>query len=123
MADVGGIADVVSIGLTFDDAAAASLPDNAQIVSGTFKPTVGAAGAFNGGAPAPAGPYGTTLVGVQRNGAERDMEPVRLRRLDSDSGSISGGWSLDILATPTITSFAPTSGRGRHRRRHHRERA
>ncbi len=31
-------------------------------------------------APAPAGPYGTTLVGVQRNGSERGVEPVRVRR-------------------------------------------
>ena len=111
MADVGSGFDVTSIGLTFDDAAVASLPGSAQIVAGTFKPTVDAGGAFGGPAPAPVGPYGTTLSvfnGTAPSGTWNlfvydDVSIV-------DGGSISGGWSLDILATPTITSFAPARG-------------
>jgi subtilisin-like proprotein convertase family protein len=111
MADVGGGLDVVSIGLTFDDAASASLPDVAQIVAGTFKPTVGVGGAFNGAAPAPAGPYGTTLSGFNATAPNGTWSLFVWDDAGGDSGSISGGWSLDILATPTITSFAPTGGR------------
>jgi hypothetical protein len=39
MSDAGTNLDLVNVTLTFDDAAASFLPDNAQIVTGTFKPT------------------------------------------------------------------------------------
>lgn len=110
-ADAGGGADVASIGLTFDDAASASLPDTTQIVAGTFKPT--SFGAFNGTAPAPVAPHGATLAvfnGTAPNGTWNlfvydDASTV-------DGGSISGGWSLNIATNaPTITSFSPGSGK------------
>ena len=39
MSDTGSLHDVKGINLVFDDAAANFLPDVAQLVSGTFKPT------------------------------------------------------------------------------------
>ncbi len=40
MSDTGGAGlDISDVTLTFDDAAANSLPDSSQIVSGTYKPT------------------------------------------------------------------------------------
>jgi hypothetical protein len=39
MSDTGGGLDIVNVNLTFDDAAANSLPDSTQIISGFFKPT------------------------------------------------------------------------------------
>jgi subtilisin-like proprotein convertase family protein len=110
MADVGGGSDVVAIGLTFDDAAASSLPDNTQIVSGTFKPSVQFGGGFVGTAPAPAAPYLTTLAGFNGTAPNGTWNLFVFDDFGGDSGSMTGGWSLDILATPTITSFAPTSG-------------
>ena len=110
MADVGGNTDLAGFTLTLDDAAAVSLPDNTQIVSGTFRPTVGVAEAFNGGAPAPAGPYLTTLAGFNGAAANGVWNLFVYDDVALASGTIAGGWSLNILANPTITSFTPTSG-------------
>jgi subtilisin-like proprotein convertase family protein len=109
MADSGGSNDITGVNLTFDDSASSSLPDSTQIVAGTYKPTNH--GAFSGTSPAPAGPYGSALSifnGTNPNGTWSlyvyDDEVA-------DTGSISGGWSLDITTNgPTITSFNPTSG-------------
>ena len=109
MADVGANLDLVGVNLTFDDAAAASLTA-AQVVSGTFKPSVLAGGGFIGVPPAPLPPYGTTLAGFNATAPNGTWNLFVYDDAGGDSGSISGGWSLDILATPTITSFAPTSG-------------
>jgi len=95
MSDAGGSPDVVNVTLTFDDAAAGSLPDAAQLVSGLFKPSnFGAGDPFP--APAPAGPYGSALSvynGINPNGT------WRLYVVDDqggDIGNINGGWRLRI---------------------------
>jgi len=89
--------------LTFDDAAAANLPDNSGITNGTYKPTNYEAETFR--SPAPAGPYATTLsafVGGNPNGTwslyvQDDASP--------DAGSI-GSWLLSIQTTaPSITQL------------------
>jgi subtilisin-like proprotein convertase family protein len=111
MADTGGTGDLVNVNLTFDDAAPTSLPDATQIVSGTFKPTIGVGGAFSGTAPAPAPPYGSTLAifnGTSPNGA---WSLYVFDDVAGNPGAIGGGWSLDITTNaPTITSFSPSSG-------------
>ncbi|CAN5580613.1 hypothetical protein BH18ACI3_BH18ACI3_17810 [soil metagenome] len=96
MSDSGGALDVTNVNLTFDDAAAAMLPDSTQIVSGIFKPTNFVAGdTFP--APAPASPYGTTLAGsfngTNPNGTWRLYVADDL---GGDVGSIAGGWSLTL---------------------------
>lgn len=93
------------IDLTFDDAAATSLTTTSVLTTGTYKPSN--ADAFS--APSPAGPFGSTLSvfnGTPRGGSwllyvYDDYSPI--------SGTITGGWSLDIT-TLEITSFTPTSG-------------
>src|SRR5262249_29252740 len=98
-ADTGGIGPGVSGGhLTFDDAAAGSLPDNSAFASGTYKPTKGTT--VNGEglpapssfpSPAPAGSYGSTLSvfnGTVPNGA---WSLYVLDDTEIDAGSISGG--------------------------------
>src|SRR5437867_4410554 len=102
MSDAGGGASISGITLTFDDAASSSLPDNSQIVSGTFKPTNhGLVDTFTN--PAPAGPYDSTLSifnGTNPNGTWSlyvyDDSP-------GDSGRVAGGWRLSI----TTTNLAP----------------
>ena len=95
MSDVGGGDALASVNLTFDDAAASSLPDNAPIASGTFKPTdVTTSAADSWPGPAPAGPYGAALggfAGVDPNGT------WSLYIVDDeagDSGTLAGGWTL-----------------------------
>ncbi len=91
---------VSNITLTFSDAAAAPLPDNADFGSGTFKPGQNQYGAGQPGgdvfdAPAPAGPYATdfsAFLGADSNGSYslyvEDFVP-------GDSGSITG-WSVTL---------------------------
>jgi subtilisin-like proprotein convertase family protein len=115
MHDVGADANVSGINLTFDDAAAGSLPDAAQIVAGSFKPTVGttAGGGLTSAppAPAPAAPYGSTLAVFNGTNPVGTWNLYVYDDTGTDTGSISGGWSLSItVAAPTITSFNPTSG-------------
>ena len=76
MSDVGGTGPVSNMNLTFDDAAASSLPDNATLSAGTFKPTDGDGGQGVSDnllpSPAPSGPYQVSLSvfnGIDPNGA------------------------------------------------------
>jgi IPT/TIG domain len=109
MADTGGNTPISSLDFTFDDAASAALPVSAPITGGgTYRPTNGQA--FNGTAPAPAGPYGATLSvfnGTDPNGT------WSLYAFDdfpsSGGGSIDGGWRLRVT-TLQVVSFDPSSG-------------
>src|SRR5581483_8819914 len=106
LADVGNTT-ITNVTLTFDDAASGSVP--APIVSGTYKPTNG--GAFGGGPPAPAGPYGSALSVFNGTNPNGTWNLFVYDDGGGDTGSISGGWSLDITTNgPTISSFNPTSG-------------
>ena len=119
MHDVGGCAPAVpaisGVTLTFDDAAAGSLPNSAQIVAGTYKPTVGTVASGEGGtgpppAPAPA-PTGTALSVFNGTAPNGTWNLYVYDDSSGDSGSISSGWTLNITTNvPTITSFTPTSG-------------
>jgi len=107
MSDVGTSLDLVNVTLTFDDAAAASLPDSAQIVSGTFKPTnIGTGDAFP--APAPAGPYPdpqllSVFNGVDPNGT---WSLYVVDDLGGDTGNMAGGWSLSITTSQSVCCVA-----------------
>ena len=90
MTGAGGSTDLVAVGLTFDDAAATSLTA-AQVVSGTFKPTAVGGDAFNGGAPAPAAPYLTTLAGFNGAAANGVWNLFVFDDAAGDTGSIDGG--------------------------------
>lgn len=108
MSDTGGNLDLVNVNLTFDDAAAASLPDEGQIVSGTYKPTnIGTGDTF--AAPAPAAPYGTTLSVFNGTNPNGTWSLYVMDDLGGDSGSIAGGWTL-TLQSPTAASVS-ISGR------------
>ncbi len=118
MADTGGSTDITGVTLTFDDSAASSLPDATTISSGTYKPTIGATAGgfpdtvgFDGTAPAPSGPYSAALSAFNATAPNGTWSLFVYDDSAGDSGSISGGWSLDITTNaPTITSFTPTSG-------------
>jgi subtilisin-like proprotein convertase family protein len=100
MSDAGGSLDIVGVNLTFDDAGPA-LPDSAQIVSGTFRPTnFGTGDTFP--APAPGTPYGSALAdfnGVSPNGT---WQLFVTDDAGGDVGSISGGWTLNFQTADPV---------------------
>jgi Ca2+-binding RTX toxin-like protein len=106
MSDAGTSLDVNNVTLTFDDAAATSLPDSGQIISGTFKPSDYEVGAGELPPPAPGGSHGTTLgvfTGLDPNGT------WNLYVFDdggNDVGSIGAGWTL-TLDGPTLAPGVP----------------
>ncbi|MFN0277242.1 MAG: Calx-beta domain-containing protein [Pyrinomonadaceae bacterium] len=108
MSDTGGGLDVVGVNLTFDDAAAANLPDATQIASGTFRPTNfdTTTDVF----PAPAPPAGATVALSVFNGSTPNGTWSLFVRddLGIDLGSISGGWSITITTSSCIGSPTPT---------------
>jgi hypothetical protein len=105
MSDVGGNTEVGGLNLTFDDAAAASLPDSAALVSGTFKPTDFEPGdAFP--APAPQGATSGTTLDAFYGGAPNGT--WRLFVVDDNgenSGSIAGNWSVNLQTSTTACAF------------------
>jgi len=117
MSDAGGGGDITGLNFTFDDAAAATLPDATQLSGGTFKPSNydTTTDAF----PAPAPPAGATVAMSVFNGTNPNGTWALYVRddLGIDLGSIAGGWTLNIATTgscgtPTATSTGsppPTS--------------
>jgi hypothetical protein len=99
MSDVGTLYDVLDLDLTFDDEAAAEIPGDTALSSGTFRPTnfgePGADDSFE--APAP-GPDGTVALSAF-DGADLNGRWQLWVRDDAntDHGTL-GGWSLQITA-------------------------
>jgi hypothetical protein len=101
MSDAGGSFDINNVTLQFNDDAVNFLPDAAQIVSGTFKPT-NYEGIETFPAPAPSSTSGVVALSnfneLPPNGTWQlyvvdDATPL--------GGSISGGWALNITTTET----------------------
>jgi subtilisin-like proprotein convertase family protein len=102
---------VSNLNFTFDDAAASSLDcGNVTLVSGTYMPNT-CFPTDTWPPPAPAPPYGTALSvfnGTDPNGTwslyVEDFFAL-------DSGSISGGWSLDITIQPLAVTVSGLSAK------------
>lgn len=109
LSDVGGGDDVIGLNLTIDDQAATALPDASPLVSGVFQPANymtrdETPDTFP--SPAPSGPFASRLSafnGSSPNGVW-SLYVVDDSRLDT--GSIAGGWSLDIT---TVFAVDPTA--------------
>jgi uncharacterized repeat protein (TIGR01451 family) len=105
-----GTANVSGLTLTFDDAAAGSLPASGALSSGTFKPSnYGTGDTFS--SPAPAGPYGGALSmfnGLSPNGTWSLYVEDAFSR---DSGDITQGWRIHFTtAVPDCcTGFTPVA--------------
>ncbi len=118
LSDAGGGGAVTGLTLTFDDAAASSLPNGSSLTSGTWKPSAYEPDTDEFTSPAPPGPYVADLSvfnGTNPNGTwslyvRDDFSP--------SGGSIAGGWSLAITtsapvcctASPAGVTVTPTSG-------------
>jgi uncharacterized repeat protein (TIGR01451 family)/uncharacterized delta-60 repeat protein len=110
MSDAGGFTGISNLTLTFDDNAPSEIPDNAMLVSGTYRPANHATAGDPFPAPAPAGPYPTRPLadfnGINPNGV------WSLYVLDDergDAGAINGGWSLIITTSGTVDAAADLS--------------
>jgi hypothetical protein len=107
MSDAGGSNDISAVDLTFDDEASGTLPDTAQIVSGSYQPTnYGTADTFP--SPAPAPPYGSSLSVFDGTSANGNWSLYVVDDLGGDSGQIAGGFCVDLTVTGGATE-TPTS--------------
>jgi M6 family metalloprotease-like protein len=105
MSDAGGTNGLSYGWLTFDNAAAVPLPDDAPITNGFFLPTD-----FEPGdvfpSPAPAGPYGTALATFKGTDPNGIWQLYVYDDTAGGSGSIAAGWGLQ-LSIPTSPVFLP----------------
>ena len=107
LADTGSGTDAVNVNLTFDDAAPTMVP--LPIVSGTYRPTFGTTVAALP-APAPPLPYGSQLQVFSNTDPNGTWNLFVYDDMGADTGSIAGGWSLDITTDlPTVTTFSPAT--------------
>jgi subtilisin family serine protease len=114
MSDVGGSTPISNVKLTFDSVPSPSLPENGPIIGGTYQPTnIDAPSWGNPGAdaffsPAPAAPYNTgftPFLGTNPNGV---WSLYVMDDVSGDSGSISGGWSIEIFTDLTVGIYDDT---------------
>ena len=97
MGDAGNATDISNATITLDDQSGNALPDGVALTAGTYHPS-NIAGADSFDAPAPALSGNETLAAF--NGLNPDGE-WRLfidDDFNADTGSISGGWELEITA-------------------------
>lgn len=101
MSDAGGGNRINYVTLTFDDAAATSLPNDTQVTSGTYKPSdFPPADVFP--APAPAGPYTAELSVLNHGNPNGTWSLFVQDDWIGDLGALEGGWSLNITTVGFI---------------------
>ena len=102
MSDVGSFTNAVNATLTFDDAGVSM---GGPVTSGTYRPT-NIAGGDVFASPAPSGTPGTDLAVFNGTNPAGTWKLYIVDDFPGDSGSLSGGWSLDITS-PIVSN--PTS--------------
>lgn len=98
MSDVGGSGDLLGVTLTIDDSAPGPFPTVAtNIPTGSYRPTnAGAGDTFP--APAPVPTAATTLTTFNGSNPNGTWSLYIVDDTGGDSGSMTGGWCLDITA-------------------------
>jgi uncharacterized repeat protein (TIGR01451 family) len=97
MSDVGAGFDLNAVKLQFDDAAAAYLPTNSQIVAGSYKPTnFGEGDSFN--PPAPLGPFGMALSVFNGTDPNGNWSLYIMDDQGLDTGTLATGWRLGLTS-------------------------
>lgn len=98
MSDAGGSTDIVGIDLAFEDGFAA-MTDGGPLDAGIYAPTnIGSTDPMP--APAPAGPYGTSLLSAFGTSVNGDWSLFVLDDASADIGSIAGGWQIEVVPAP-----------------------
>jgi hypothetical protein len=101
MSDGGGDHSVKSITLTLDDEASTALPNQGQIVSGSFKPTNKERVETSDRFPAPAPSLEDTRAALSGFDGQNPNGTWSLFVTDdsgADCGEFGGGWSIRIMA-------------------------
>lgn len=111
LSDAGGATDVSGVSITIDDSASTRVPDNGQIVSGTFRiSNFGTGDVFD--SPAPAAPYATTLATFNGSSPNGNWSLYVIDDLSPGSGSVAG-WILTLTSQvntpPTISDIGDQS--------------
>ena len=111
MGNVGKLnlpAPATNIDLTLDDDAAANMPLDTDLVSGTFKPTQRQPFQFDFPAPAPttASLTGTNLSNFQNVNPNGTWSLYVVDDTEANSGVITGGWGLTLTTAPVALSIA-----------------
>jgi subtilisin-like proprotein convertase family protein len=105
----GGYAVTNPITLTFDDSATNALPGSRLLTTGTYQP-----GSYLGTvafpAPAPLGPYGSTLAAVNGQDPNGVWSLYVFDDRAGDAGFIAGGWSLVVNPAPAQLSGSISNG-------------
>jgi CSLREA domain-containing protein len=108
MSDVGGSDDVNSANLTLDDEAGNSIPDGAPITATTYKPTQGTSASGGGQsvpssfpAPAPPGPYATSLSAFDGTDPNGTWKLFVIDDSPGDFGAIEDDWKLQVSTEST----------------------
>jgi hypothetical protein len=119
MSDAGGSTVAVNLNITLDDAAAAALPDDLGLTSGTFRPSNFGTVQDPFPAPAPAGPYLTpapggsdTLTSAYTGAAGGNPNGTwSLYVVDDsagDAGNILAGWTIALTTSTNVCSGQPS---------------
>jgi len=110
MSDAGSGNSVANLNLTFDDASSSTLPELTTIIQGTFRPT-DYAPADSFPAPAPAGPYATTLSAFNGTTPNGVWTLYIVDDTDQNFGTIHTGWTLNLSTVSPRIDLAATMTR------------
>jgi M6 family metalloprotease-like protein/uncharacterized repeat protein (TIGR01451 family) len=105
MSDCGNPAAVANTTVTLDDAAAAALPDDGQIFSGSYQSADYEPG-DSFAAPAPGGAPGTALAIFKNTDPNGTWSLYIVDDASGDFGAVSNGWSLNFT---TVNPLPPTA--------------
>ena len=103
---VGWGADAVNATVTFDDQASAAV--TAPVVSGTFQPTQVIPPMDLGIAGGPVLPFGAALSDFNGANPNGSWSLYVYDRSSQDTGSIAGGWSIEVITAEAGTPAAMT---------------
>lgn len=100
MSDVGGPNAVSAVNLKLDDEAASPLPNEEQLISGTFRPANYVGGGVTDPFPAPAPTPSSNSALSVFNGANPNgtWQLWVIDSLGNGPAQFSGGWSIEITA-------------------------
>lgn len=109
MSHNGGGYSVTNVTLTFDDAAATSLPNStARITTGTNRPSRFTP-SVTFPSPAPSAPYGATLSALNNSSPNGPWSLYVLDDSAGDAGVIASGWTLNLS---TLNPISPQADLG-----------
>jgi len=105
MSDAGATA-ITGVNLLFDDAAPDPLPSSGVIQSGTYRPSNYGVPLDVFPAPAPVGPYGSSLAAFQSTDPNGTWSLYVVDGIVGGLGAIQGGWRLELSTSEPIADLA-----------------